>query len=81
MQHKYYLELNEAQAICLRTALRNEIVDLRKERKELKKNIEYAKTFNPDDKKYMILLKSDLEENKMMIAKLEQLKTKLYDIL
>ena len=79
--HKYYLEMSEAHAICLRTAVRNELVSLRKERKELKKNIEYAKTFKPDDKEYMILLKSDLEENKMMIAKLEQLKTKLYDIL
>lgn len=81
MAHKYYLEISEAQAICLRTAVRNELVSLRKERKELKKSIEYAKTFNPDAKEYMILLKSDLEENKMMIAKLEQLKTKLYDIL
>ena len=73
--------MSEAQAICLRTAVRNELVSLRKERKELKKSIEYTKTFKPDDKEYMILLKSDLEENKMMIAKLEQIKTKLYDIL
>ena len=81
MQHKYYLEMSEAHAICLRIAVRNELVTLRKERKELKKSIEYTKTFKPDDKEYMVLLKSHLEETKVMITKLEQLKTKLYDIL
>ena len=80
MQAKYILEISEAQAIILRTAVRNELSDCRQSLKELKALLSNA-TMIGNDRKYIAILKADIQEIKEMIGKLEKTKQQLYDML
>ena len=72
--------MSEAQAIILRTAVRNELSDCKQTLKELKSSLESANMIG-NDKKYIAILKADIHEIKQMIAKLEKTKQQLYDML
>ena len=80
MPIKYILEMSEAQAIILRTAVRNELSDCRQSLKELKSLLANASMIG-NDRKYIAILKADIHETKQMIAKLEKTKQQLYDML
>lgn len=80
MPTKYILEMSEAQAIILRTAVRNELSDCRQSLKELKSLLANASMIG-NDRKYIAILKADIQELKQIIAKLEKTKQQLYDML
>ena len=71
MATKYILEMSEAQVIILRRAVRNELSDCRQTLKELKSLLANTNMIG-NDRKYIAILKADIQEIKQMIAKLEK---------